>query len=83
MFVRVGTRHASSSQVAAAVFSAESSASAQVAAAAADDGGAAAAALLVDGKPLPAFSRWLLRPGSVVRLGDDEFEVHRNIHAHA
>lgn len=39
--------------------------------------------VMVDGRPLPAFNRWLLRPGSTVRLGGSVFEVHRNVHAHA
>ena len=39
--------------------------------------------LLVDGREIPAFQRWLLRPGAVLNLGGDEFEVHRSVHAHA
>lgn len=39
--------------------------------------------IMVDGKPLPKMSRWLLRPGAVLRLGDAEYQVHRNVLAHA
>ena len=39
--------------------------------------------IMVDGKPLPKLNRWLLRPGAVLRLGDSEWEVHRNVIAHA
>jgi hypothetical protein len=39
--------------------------------------------LLVDGREIPAFQRWLLRPGAVLNLGGDDFEVHRSVHAHA
>lgn len=39
--------------------------------------------IMVDGKPLPKLNRWLLRPGAVLRLGDSEYQVHRNVFAHA
>ena len=39
--------------------------------------------MTVDGEVLPPFAKTVLKPGSRVQIGDELYEVNRNVHAHA
>ena len=42
-----------------------------------------AVTMTVDGDVLPPFAKTVLKPGSRVQIGDELYEVNRNVHAHA